>query len=733
MQPSKLLGQIRTQTLLGCEQLLAHMFSAVDDLFYDLSKRASSNNEANLYFEAMREIRVNREGTAKRFLHQVGIAFAHLADRERFGSTPSKENSNINLSLVEGDDLEIDLAKTTMISSARALFNDDLYHLTARLNELLPLLDIDENSNPLDPEQLTKAFIIACQEQLHINIKARLIVFKLFEKHVLKQLGHIYHDANHVLVDAGLLPELARTVKKHAPQMPATSLDDLAAHSTNPNTLISRPQPQAAPFFMGQEALGLLLAAVRQSSSGAPAGAAMPAINCFIFTNNPGPVMTGQELASRLSQSQPVVEEKIAQAPRNVIGDIVSDLLASNDPELPHALDQGDENVINLVAMFFDQILADDNLPSVVQSLICRLQIPILRMAIKDNSFFDNPDHPARLLVNSLCSAGLELDDSRPLDKDPAYKKMLDVVQHICAHQQQDESIFIEARAQLVELLEKEKRKSGLVEQRTVQAEEGQYRMLQARLVAQNLIYEKIKDQALPDDISEFLCGQWLQVLVFLHLRFGEDSAQWMGAEQTIIDLVWLSHDHKDQRSQQRRERMLPELLDRLDQGLEGVMTDAVERNQLVDKLETILKAVGAKQLDGKQFHSLTSLQKEELGRGDSAQKSWQEMSVIERQMARHEELFNQYYVEAKEMPIGTWIIYADETGRLQRCKLSSKIDSDTYLFVNRLGFKVLEKTRKRLALDLQNGKARVINTQPFFDRMMTMIVNRLENAKSDA
>ncbi|HRH79374.1 MAG TPA: DUF1631 family protein, partial [Cellvibrionaceae bacterium] len=184
---------------------------------------------------------------------------------------------------------------------------------------------------------------------------------------------------------------------------------------------------------------------------------------------------------------------------------------------------------------------------------------------------------------------------------------------------------------------------------------------------------------------------------------------------------------------QQRRERMLPELLDRLDQGLEGVMTDAVERNQLVDKLETILKAVGAKQLDGKQFHSLTSLQKEELGRGDSAQKSWQEMSVIERQMARHEELFNQYYVEAKEMPIGTWIIYADETGRLQRCKLSSKIDSDTYLFVNRLGFKVLEKTRKRLALDLQNGKARVINTQPFFDRMMTMIVNRLENAKSDA
>ncbi|MEY4588550.1 MAG: hypothetical protein RL497_626 [Pseudomonadota bacterium] len=757
--PSKIVGHIRTQTLLGCEQLLAHMFSAVDDLFYDLSKRASSNNEANLYFEAMREIRINREGTAKRFLHQLGVGFSHLLDRDRFGAALTKDSGNTNLSLVEGDDLEIDLARTTMISSARALFHEDLYALSARFNALFTQEFLNDSSNPLDPEQITKAFIVACQDQLHINIKARLIVFKLFEKHVLKQLGHIYHDANHALVEAGLLPELPRAVKKQgAHTMPATSLDDasaaMATAAGSPAPTHSA-QPPSAPFFMGHEALSLLLAAVRHGAAGfnvpgsntpstyghntlghnapthqAASYAGAPAINCFIFTSNPGPVMSGQELASRLSQSQPVVEEKIAQAPRNVIGDIVSDLLASNDPELPHALDQDDENVINLVALFFDHILADEHLPSVVQSLICRLQIPILRVAIKNRSFFDDPEHPARLLINSLCSAGLELDDSRPLDKDPAYKKMLDVVQHICAHQQQDDAVFVEAREQLLGLLEKEKRKSTMVEQRTLQAEEGQYRMLQARLMAQNLVYEKIKDQALPDEISEFLCGQWLQVLVFLYLRFGEDSAQWMGAEQSVIDLVWLSHDHKDQRSQQRRERMLPELLDRLDQGLEGVVTDALERNQLVDNLEVVLKAVGSKQIDSKQFHNLTSLQKEELGRGDSAQKSWQEMSVIERQMARHEELFNQYYVEAKDMPLGTWLIYSDENSKLQRCKLSSKIDSETYLFVNRLGFKVLEKSRKRLALDLQNGKARVINTQPFFDRMMNLIVTRLESAK---
>ena len=51
-------------------------------------------------------------------------------------------------------------------------------------------------------------------------------------------------------------------------------------------------------------------------------------------------------------------------------------------------------------------------------------------------------------------------------------------------------------------------------------------------------------------------------------------------------------------------------------------------------------------------------------------------------------------------MPIGTWIIYADETGRLQRCKLSSKSIATLIYSSNRLVLG-LGKTRKRLALDL--------------------------------
>jgi hypothetical protein len=735
VQPPKLLGHIRTQTLLSGEQLLAHMFSAVDDLFYDLSKRASSNNEANLYFEAMREIRINREGTAKRFLHQVGLSFSDLLDRDRFGTDARKEQApQVNLSIVEGDELEVDLARTTMISSARSLYQEELHELCARLDHLLLQVRVDETTNPLDPEQLTDAFIDACQEQLHINIKAKLIVFKLFEKHLLKQLGHIYNDANQVLMDAGILPKVPKSIQpeRHG-RGQAGHLDEPASHSgLHQSPLGFNPVATQAAFAMSQDAISVLLAAARQAASHRQTQGLAPAINCFIYTNNPGPLMASSELAHLLTNNQKAVEEKLAQeAPRNLIGDIVTDLLASNDPTQPHSLAQADEDVINLVALFFDQILEDEQLPTAVQSLICRLQIPVLKVAIKDRRFFDDAEHPARQLINGLTAAGLELDDSKPLDRDPIYKKMLEVVQQINHQYTQDDSIFQQALTGLTELIEREKHKTSLVEQRTVQAEEGQYRMLQARLMAQNLVYEKIKDQALPDDISEFLCCQWLQVLIFIQLRHGQDSAEWMSAEQTVIDLVWLSHDHPDQRSQQRRERMLPELLDRIDQGLEAVMTELDQRNRLVDELETTLKSVSSHSIAADAFHTLSDEQKEELGRGEDRQKSWSEMSAIERQMARHEEVYNQFYLAAKDMPLGTWILYRDETsGRLLRCKLSAKIDSDSYLFVNRLGFKVLEKSRKRLALDLQNQRARVLDARPFFDRVMTLLVGQLEAAQ---
>ena len=73
-----------------------------------------------------------------------------------------------------------------------------------------------------------------------------------------------------------------------------------------------------------------------------------------------------------------------------------------------------DEDIINLVAMFFDFVLDDHNIPDNVKALIGRLQMPILKVALKDKSFFTNTEHPCRHFINELSriSIGLGQNDA---------------------------------------------------------------------------------------------------------------------------------------------------------------------------------------------------------------------------------------------------------------------------------------------------------------------------------
>lgn len=739
IQPPRLLAHIQKNTLAHCEQLLAHLFSSTDDLFYDLSKRASSNNEQNLYFEAMREIRVRREGIANRFLRSVSQNFSDLIDANTQGEFDSwAREQETKLAIVDGDDLEVDLARSNMVSRTRDTYREELYELGMRLDHLLLQIEVKEDNNPVDPGQLTRAFIEACQATLEINIKAKLILYKLFEKHVLKQLGHVYADANQILMDAGILPKVPKNLDNKVVH------GGVAASAPSPTPPLSGAAVGANPVFaplpefrMGYDALSMLMAAARNfafigsppplSGSTSSAGAA-PQFNCYLYTTNPGPVMAAPELTSLLTQSQPTYDQILATgAPRNIVADVVTHALKQHNPEQPQALEQNEENVINLVAMFFDQILADEALPIEIQSLICRLQIPILKVALRDRSFFSNPEHPARLLINNITRIGIAFDTTKPLDRDPVYRKLVEIVQALNRQYKTDDRIFDELQAELDGVVEKENRKSSVVEQRTTQTEAGKSRIKLARTAAQTSLYQKLKAVDLPEFVRNFLTTHWLQVMVITHLKQGADSSDWVSNEQTISDLIWISQEHDDARSLQRRERLLPELLDRIERGLEVAIDNRDARRTKVAALEDALRVAPTAPQIQETVAPLNSEQKEALGKGENAPKTWEEMTAVERQQARYEELSTSFYELAKNMPEGTWLEYFDEeSSKKMRCKLASKIDADTYLFVNRLGFKVLEKTRKQFAYDMQFNRAKLVDTRPFFDRIMGKVVNDL-------
>jgi hypothetical protein len=70
-----------------------------------------------------------------------------------------------------------------------------------------------------------------------------------------------------------------------------------------------------------------------------------------------------------------------------------------------------DHMVIDVVGSLFDQILSDPKVPPQMARQIARLQLPVLRVALGDVSFFSSRRHPVRRFVNRIASLACAFEE----------------------------------------------------------------------------------------------------------------------------------------------------------------------------------------------------------------------------------------------------------------------------------------------------------------------------------
>jgi hypothetical protein len=90
-----------------------------------------------------------------------------------------------------------------------------------------------------------------------------------------------------------------------------------------------------------------------------------------------------------------------------------------------------DPLMIDLVGSLFDQILLDSRVPPQLARQIARLQLPVLRVALSDRSFFSSRQHPVRKLINRLASLGCGYDDWDSLAANQLLTQIAKLVQTI--------------------------------------------------------------------------------------------------------------------------------------------------------------------------------------------------------------------------------------------------------------------------------------------------------------
>src|SRR5690606_20847793 len=180
------LTQLRDKAAQQLKLAMQALFDNADDTLFQMADRALSNAEQNAFFEAMRDLRLNRKSIERGFLQQLFASFSNLTQYEIAKAPQLDAVVSEGLSLIQNDELEETVAVDAMVAKSMSRDSVPLGHLTTRINTLVSK-KIDDQSNPLGPRNLCGAFAVACQ-RLGVEIKIKLIILKLFEKYVITDL-----------------------------------------------------------------------------------------------------------------------------------------------------------------------------------------------------------------------------------------------------------------------------------------------------------------------------------------------------------------------------------------------------------------------------------------------------------------------------------------------------------------------------------------------------------------
>ena len=689
--------QVRDTVMPGLCELLCGTFDAIDDALFELANGARSNNDQNRYFETMREIRIKRKGIEKQFREALANLFRAPpgSNAEETGDEPQSVDAD-SLSLVDNDALEEQVAINAMITKATVSFQGTLLQLQTRLTALYPGHDSDHPVNPLAPEHLCGAFRDACSD-LDIQIRERLILLKHFDRHLLASLGIVIDEANRILIQAGVIPDFRYEVHTRASQEPGYRSEQEASD-------------EAREFL---SSISSMMSGYRRYSTDAMGNA--PSDSFHIVSKR-----ELYDLLSRIPHPQPRSDLSQGAPDRPDLRSLVGELLdrQSETQGNQAALETMDEDLINLVALLFEFILDDRNLSPPIQALISRLQIPVLKVVVRDRSFLSNPSHPARKLLNALARAGIGWSDHSEKNRDRLYNEIHRVVQRILAEYDGDIALFESLYDEFEQFLQRETRKATLVEQRTRESERGRIKSRRAQETVDQVLQERLNGRDVPENVHQLLTQGWSRVMFLAYLR-DDNEHRWAHTVRVVDDLLWCLRPQPESNGREQWVRLVPTLIKTIRAGLEEVSYNASRLDETMTGLKRELtqafrqQALAEAAEDGPPPETLVQ-------------------TAVKKSQAVEDAAMAEHYETLETIGIGDWVEFHLVNGTHFRCKLSAVIeDADSFVFVNRMGLKVAEKSRAELAHELRRGRMALLEQGALIDRALHAVVGGLNRKAS--
>jgi uncharacterized protein DUF1631 len=678
---------------LVAERLGRSLAAAVEGLDADLQGRrlkAAGPDQENILVEAQFQLRNLGISVNRRFHEVYEREFQQRVSPEpnNGGFYGTETKILMELSLADDDQIADELLVHHQAKHLGQACEAEFKDLRVRVAHMLGETSLRDSRDPIGPGAISAA-LKEIVWQLDSPREAKVLLLEMFHHALLEPLPAVYQEINALLVTRKVLPRIRHSLKRDRPRVTArqsAAPGGEAFDETATSGIIHRL------FHGGDDIVG--------GSGGNPGhGSRSQAARSTEAVQALTRLQRGEK---GVALGQDNFELAIEQcATDNVLHGLI-------EAGIGRHLGTVDAIIIDVVAALFDYVFEDPHVPGAIKGLIGRLQIPVLKLAMMDHSFFANRGHPARRLVNLLSQSASAWDGEVTTDS-ALYLCAEPLVARIQNNFGEDTEVFAATLAELEAFLAEQERKAEAQAASLTGELEQQERREIARIAASDATATYLANPALPEAVSTFIGETWHKVLMEAALANSGDGAEWLAAATTMDDLVWSVLPLRSTEDRQRLVKLLPSLLGGLRSGLEKVGAEDSLRNAFFSDLMRLHAAAVKAGMAAGGTHATPRVPPPPPPPVETEpEASADELQALSR---------------------GSWISTRDDQGHIRRLRLSWISPARTmFLFANHEGQRAVALSAAELTARFARGDAKLDDEDlPLLDRVVDQVLDDFE------
>ncbi len=504
----------------------------------------------------------------------AGAYFDEVIASNRRGSFAEEVDglTSSRITLLAEDDLELGIRLDNLTARLFETTGGSLWKLHLRFVTLLRRPDLPKSENPAGPKSICRGLDAMFAAAGVSGLDQKLALLDRLEAWLKQNLPALYAELNDFLERKGI--DAAQPAIISAPDSPTAARDVPTATSG-----IAGNALQAL-----QQALLARLPAAPEGAAPVTGGATASLLSQTALEQ----LMFRLEALERMGRFGPPVQPGGSPAGEPMMAALFSEDEAPSAPKIIRSAELGipksssESLAIDTLAMIFEAIFADPELPDALKAAISSLQIRLLKVAMKDSSLFTDAGHPARLVLDRMAQAvlGLPLDVSA---RHPVCARLFELASRLRTEQGADQAAFAATVDELDTLIAS--RQQELASAATA------YRPLLEQAERSDLLHTRVAqtiaaalEQQPPIAVRDFIDRTWRQALVQVGREHGPGSAQWQEYSTAIDSLLWSFQPKTAAEDRKQLAQRVPYMLKVLKQGMERVGLPAAEQESFLDE-----------------------------------------------------------------------------------------------------------------------------------------------------